>query len=416
MERNTTSTDWWRTEVGSPPPGCQGGARATQAFGIKKFFRQKKWTMDTHSWPDTVSDNPLISEPPEISWLTLKKPQSYTSLCDLPLGVRSLRKSRPCLDFVCHNRLTRLLAISEDNLWIRTLRKVLNFQQSSVKLRLENSSCWQNVFLLKSTICSYLFAKNGDEFNFRQIFWGKDHFSQKYQIRNCRLECTQCPFKPSLWFCKMCKKNKKLKQNSFQVTTDAFQASIGKHASCRNRNKEQNLPKSVFRWQIFDHLVTMMTNLHWFLWCWRCCPFASSVIWEDRLDALSARRATIADVTSTNWTKKGDFRRNYPLFDNCYCHIDTSEFQISGSSSVFSWHCLPLYTAQCADLYLLLLFFIPCLPTTVLFAGVYISPSTEYIHVCSLVRSSYTSQFGSLCSYPENSWRKVAFLPFHTET
>ena len=215
-ERNTTSTDWWRTEVGSPPPGCQGGARATQAFGIKKFFRQKKWTMDTHSWPDTVSDNPLISEPPEISWLTLKKPQSYTSLCDLPLGVRSLRKSRPCLDFVCHNRLTRLLAISEDNLWIRTLRKVLNFQQSSVKLRLENSSCWQNVFLLKSTICSYLFAKNGDEFNFRQIFWRKDHFSQKYQIRNCRLECTQCPFKPSLWFCKMCKKKRNWSKTLFK--------------------------------------------------------------------------------------------------------------------------------------------------------------------------------------------------------
>ena len=215
-ERNTTSTDWWRTEVGSPPPGCQGGARATQAFGIKKFFRQKKWTMDTHSWPDTVSDNPLISEPPEISWLTLKKPQSYTSLCDLPLGVRSLRKSRPCLDFVCHNRLTRLLAISEDNLWIRTLRKVLNFQQSSVKLRLENSSCWQNVFLLKSTICSYLFAKNGDEFNFRQIFWRKDHFSQKYQIRNCRLECTQCPFKPSLWFCKMCKKTRNWSKTLFK--------------------------------------------------------------------------------------------------------------------------------------------------------------------------------------------------------
>ena len=152
--------------------------------------------------------------------------------------------SRPC--FGCHNRLARLLTISEDNLWIQTLRKVLNFQQSSVKLRLENSSCWQNVFLLKSTICSYLFAKNGDEFNFRQIFWRKDHFSQKYQIRNCRLECTQCPFKPSLWFCKMCKKNKKLKQNSFQVTTNAFQASIGKRASCWNRKKGQNLPKSFF--------------------------------------------------------------------------------------------------------------------------------------------------------------------------
>ena len=160
----------------------------------------------------------------------------------------------------------------------------------------------------------------------------------------------------------------------------------------------------------------MMTNLHRFLWCWRCCPFASSVIWEDRLDALSARRATIADVTSTNWTKKGDFRRNYPLFDNCYCHIDTSEIQISGSSSVLVDIFSPLYTAQCADLYLLLLFFIPFLPTTVLFAGVYISPSAEYIHVCPLGKSSYTSQLGSLCSYPENSWRKIAFLPFHTET
>ena len=64
--------------------------------------------------------------------------------------------------------------------------------------------------------------------------------NQKLQIRVYTV-----PFQPSLWFCKMCKKNKKLKQNSFQVTTDAFQASIGKHASCRNRNKEQNLPKSV---------------------------------------------------------------------------------------------------------------------------------------------------------------------------
>ena len=158
------------------------------------------------------------------------------------------------------------------------------------------------------------------------------------------------------------KKKKKLKKNSFQVTTDAFQASIGKHASCRNRKKRTKSAKISFRWQIFDHLVTMMTNLHRFLWCWRCCPFASSVIWEDRLDALSARRATIADVTSTNWTKKGDFRRNYPLFDNCYCHIDTSEIQISGSSSVLVDIFSPLYTAQCADLYLLLLFFIPCLP------------------------------------------------------
>jgi len=191
---------------------------------------------------------------------------------------------------------------------------------------------------------------------------------------------------------------------------------LGSAQVAETGTKNKICQNQIFRWQIFDHMVAISTNLHWFLWCWRCCPFASSVIWEDRLDALSARRATIADVTSTNWTKKGDFRRNYPLFDNCYCHIDTSEIQISGPSSVFSWHCLPLYTAQCAVLYLLLLFFIPCLPTTVLFAGVYISPSTEYIHVCSLGKSSYTSQFGSLCSYPENSWRKVAFLPFHTET
>ena len=344
--------------------------------------------MDTHSWPDTVSDNPLISEPPEISWLTLKKPQSYTSLCDLPLGVRSLRKSRPCLDFVCHNRLTRLLAISEDNLWIRTLRKVLNFQQSSVKLRLENSSCWQNVFLLKSTICSYLFAKNGDEFNFRQIFWRKDHFSQKYQIRNCRLECTQCPFKPSLWFCKMCKKTRNWSKTLFKWPLMPSRLPLGSAQVAETGKKEQNLPKSVFVDKFSIIWSRFWKKLHWFFWCWRCCPFASSVIWEDRLDALSARRATIADVTSTNWTKKGDFRRNYPLFDNCYCHIDTSEFQISGSSSVFSWNCLPLYTAQCADLYLLLLFFIPCLPTTVLFAGVYISPSTEYIHVCALGKNS----------------------------
>ena len=104
----------------------------------------------------------------------------------------------------------------------------------------------------------------------------------------------------------------------------------GFHWEARKLQKQEKKNKicqnQFFRWQIFDHLITMMTNLHWFLWCWRCCPFASSVIREDRLDALSARRATIADVTSTNWTKKGDFRRNYPLFDNCYCHIDTSEF------------------------------------------------------------------------------------------
>ena len=100
-----------------------------------------------------------------------------------------------------------------------------------------------------------------------------------------------------------------------------------------------------------------MTNLHWFLWCWWCCPFASSVIWEDRLDALSARRATIADVTSTNWTKKGDFRRNYPLFDNCYCHIDTSEIQISGSSSVFSWHWRPpVYCPVCGFIFIVIVF------------------------------------------------------------
>ena len=82
--------------------------------------------------------------------------------------------SRPC--FGCHNRLARLLTNSEDNLWIQTLRKVLNFQQSSVKLRLENSSCWQNVFLLKSPICSHLFVKNEDKFNFQQIFWRKTWF------------------------------------------------------------------------------------------------------------------------------------------------------------------------------------------------------------------------------------------------
>ena len=141
------------------------------------------------------------------------------------------------------------------------------------------------------------------------------------------------------------------------MTTNAFQASIGKRASCRNREKKNKICQNqFFRWQIFDHLITVMTNLHWFLWCWWCCPFASSVIWEDRLDALSARRATIADVTSTNWTKKGDFRRNYPLFDNCYCHIDTSEFQISGSSFVFSWHCLPVYCPVCRFIFIVIVF------------------------------------------------------------
>ena len=80
-ERNTTSTDWWRTEVGSPPPGCQGGARATQAFGIKKFFSAKKMDIHVNSWHGTVGDNPLISEPLEISrhTLTPKKPHSDTS-------------------------------------------------------------------------------------------------------------------------------------------------------------------------------------------------------------------------------------------------------------------------------------------------------------------------------------------------
>ena len=176
--------------------------------------------------------------------------------------------------------------------------------------------------------------------------------NQKLQIRVYTV-----PFQTLSLILQNVQKNKKLKQNSFQVTTDAFQASIGKHASCRNRKKRTKSAKISFRWQIFDHLVTMMTNLHRFLWCWRCCPFASSVIWEDRLDALSARRATIADVTSTNWTKKGDFRRNYPLFDNCYCHIDTSEIQISGSSSVFSWHCRPpVYCPVCGFIFIVIVF------------------------------------------------------------
>ena len=33
--------------------------------------------------------------------------------------------------------------------------------------------------------------------------------------RNCRLECTQCPFKPSLWFCKMCKKKQEIEAKLF---------------------------------------------------------------------------------------------------------------------------------------------------------------------------------------------------------
>ena len=44
--------------------------------------------------------------------------------------------------------------------------------------------------------------------------------------------------------------------------------------------------------------------------CWRRCLFMRSVIREDGLDVLFALRASVANVTSTNWTKKGDFRRN----------------------------------------------------------------------------------------------------------
>ena len=206
--------------------------------------------MDIHvnSWNGTVGDKQLFSEPPEIS--RHSHPRSPIQTPALVWSAfrskvtKEMFASRPC--FGWHNRLARLLTISEDNLWIQTLRKVLNFLQSSVKLRLENSSCWQNVFLLKSTICSYLFAKNGDEFNFRQIFWRKDHFSQKYQIRNCRLECTQCPFKSSLWFCKMCKKTRNWSKTLFKWPLMPSRLPLGSAQVAETGKKEQNLPKSVF--------------------------------------------------------------------------------------------------------------------------------------------------------------------------
>jgi len=113
--------------------------------------------------------------------------------------------SRPSLDFwmarewalpgKSRNHLRGQLV----NLWsIQTLHKLLNFQQSSVKLRLENSSCWQNVFLLKSPICSHLSEKNEDKFNFSTNILEKNLISPKYQIRNCRFEWQQCSFKLSL--------------------------------------------------------------------------------------------------------------------------------------------------------------------------------------------------------------------------
>ena len=65
--------------------------------------------------------------------------------------------------------------------------------------------------------------------------------NQKLQIRVYTV-----PFQTLSLILQNVQKNKKLKQNSFQMTTYAFQASIGKRASCRNRKKGQNLPKSVF--------------------------------------------------------------------------------------------------------------------------------------------------------------------------
>ena len=41
--------------------------------------------------------------------------------------------------------------------------------------------------------------------------------------------------------------------------------------------------------------------------CWRRCLFMRSVIREDGLDVLFALRASVANVTSTNWTKKRRF-------------------------------------------------------------------------------------------------------------
>ena len=65
--------------------------------------------------------------------------------------------------------------------------------------------------------------------------------NQKLQIRVYTV-----PFQILSLILQNVQKNKKLKQNSFQVTTYAFQASIGKRASCWNRKKGQNLPKSFF--------------------------------------------------------------------------------------------------------------------------------------------------------------------------
>ena len=65
--------------------------------------------------------------------------------------------------------------------------------------------------------------------------------NQKLQIRVYTV-----PFQILSLILQNVQKNKKLKQNSFQVTTYAFQASIGKRASCWNRKKGQNLPKSCF--------------------------------------------------------------------------------------------------------------------------------------------------------------------------
>jgi len=174
---------------------------------------------------------------------------------------------------------------------------------------------------------------------------------------------------------------------------------------------------SFFRWQIFDHLITVMTNLHWFLWCWWCCPFASSVIWEDRLDALSVRRATIADVTSTNWTKKeifGEITRFLIIVIATLIPVNSrSVDRLLFLVDIVSPCILPSVRIY---IYCYCFSFLVCQPLSSL--QVYISPSTEYIHVCAspLGKSSNTSQLGSLCSYPENSWRKIAFLPFHTET
>ena len=176
------------------------------------------------------------------------------------------------------------------------LRKLILLTE---RLSVEIGNLIPFIYLGRMKINSTFIKYFGEKHDFSQIT------NQKLQIR-----VTTVLFHISPWFDGFVRK--KQQQSWFCLLTESKLLSPdhrcleGFHQEARKLFQQRKTSRSA---SIRKFLISASDDktLHG---CWRRCLFMRSVIREDGLDVLFALRASVANVTSTNWTKKGDFRRN----------------------------------------------------------------------------------------------------------